>query len=124
MNVPMELAGYRASWRFRDSAALEKWLESRPWTGPGDARTVRVAGADLVPQIAKSIRAGVRGHDDGDTDVQVRIASEDAVTRGAQGVVCEMLEVGDSLAGKALVESAARLLGVWPTVCIVPAAHA
>lgn len=47
MNVTATLAGYRASWRFRDSQLVAAWMASRPWDG----------GANRVAVFRMSSRA-------------------------------------------------------------------
>jgi hypothetical protein len=124
MNVPVTLGGFPASWRFRDSGGLDAWLGELPWAGTGGARLVRIASAGLAGEMARAIRRAVRGHDDGDRDVQVYLVEPGEAAAGLQAVLRGVLGLPDEpdpSDRRSFLSSAGRLLAGWPTVIVLPA---
>ncbi len=65
MNCHVTLNGPALSWQFAGSAALQTWLDSRPWQGRGDVAGIRVPGADCADRIVHALKGAIYAADQG-----------------------------------------------------------
>jgi hypothetical protein len=121
VNLPVRLAGHTATWRFRDSDDLDAWLAGQPWRQQGGVKVLRIAAAELAPELAAAIARAVRGSDDVG-DVRVRALSTAALAAGLRTAVGESLELPGGTDRREYLRLLARELGT-PTVFVAEPAE-
>jgi hypothetical protein len=119
MNLPVTLAGCPGCWRFRGSAALDAWLLGRPWGAHGGVRVVRAGSPGQAEELARAVRRTVRGHDDGDADVQVHLVPGPTPGLSLRGLLERVLELPPAADRQAYLRHAALAFSAWPTVIVV-----
>jgi hypothetical protein len=109
VNVSATVAGYEATWRFRDSRRLDAWLSDQPWRTRGGVLAVRVASSAQVPATATALSRAARAADEyGDVRVLPMAAAD--LERGIRPAVARALELSDSLGRTEMIRRIAEEL--------------
>jgi hypothetical protein len=96
VNVSATVAGYEATWRFRDSRRLDAWLAGQPWRNRGAVLSVRVASAAQAPATFAALTRAARAADEYG-DVRVLLLSAEDMTRGLRPAITRALELPEDL---------------------------
>lgn len=118
MSFTWRLAGCNVSWRFRDSAWLERWMASRPWDALGGRpHVIRLSGRGYEQAVVDHLARMFVGHTLGEADprfIDVCLAEGQAL----EATVLDVVGVGQATRYERLA-MLARQLASRPWLIVV-----